>query len=452
MTAEIAVINRSAVTLAADSAMTLSVRGAEKIYTSTDKIFELSNYDPIGIMIFNNLEYMQVPLDVAIKHFRNTAYCRSFHNVKEAAEAFFKYLVEAWPASNDLQKNHARALISPVFRIVRRKFEKSATDAYARHEAANKGGRKRFNLYNTFLTTLQEELSCYEDLPPAACFDDISEDQIGEIYSETLTELINQNFRGLPLDQSDYKLLTRLGILLLHRNTFSSSFSGLVFSGFGSDDMFPSLQAYNIDGIIAGRLKIEETESEVASRETVSAKIVPFAQREVVDRFLHGLDPEMEEGIYNYLKIAMDHINNHIFNNVINISKSNKEKIIDNLRTLTDTVEKFLADEYIPGAKKKFSQQTEDMVLFMAKQELANLAEALVNITSTKRKFSAEKETVGGPIDVAVISKNDGFVWVRRKHYFKPELNPRYFARKHAAQHATSGGEHAARGDQDAEI
>ena len=30
---------------------------------------------------------------------------------------------------------------------------------------------------------------------------------------------------------------------------------------------------------------------------------------------------------------------------------------------------------------------------------------------------------VGGPIDVAVISKGDGFVWIKRKHYFKAELN-----------------------------
>jgi len=40
-----------------------------------------------------------------------------------------------------------------------------------------------------------------------------------------------------------------------------------------------------------------------------------------------------------------------------------------------------------------------------------------------KRKMSQGIETVGGPIDVAVISKGDGFVWIKRKHYFKPELN-----------------------------
>jgi hypothetical protein len=62
------------------------------------------------------------------------------------------------------------------------------------------------------------------------------------------------------------------------------------------------------------------------------------------------------------------------------------------------------------------------------KDELAAMAESLVNLTSFKRKISLDAETVGGPIDVAVISKGDGFVWIKRKHYFKPELNPGFFA------------------------
>lgn len=56
------------------------------------------------------------------------------------------------------------------------------------------------------------------------------------------------------------------------------------------------------------------------------------------------------------------------------------------------------------------------------------MAESLVNLTSFKRKISLDAETVGGPIDVAVISKGDGFIWIKRKHYFKPELNPGFFA------------------------
>ncbi|MDP6474755.1 MAG: hypothetical protein QF894_07610, partial [Alphaproteobacteria bacterium] len=61
------------------------------------------------------------------------------------------------------------------------------------------------------------------------------------------------------------------------------------------------------------------------------------------------------------------------------------------------------------------------------KEEIAGLAEALVSLTSLKRRVSEDEETVGGPIDVAVISKGDGFIWIKRKHYFDPAKNPYSF-------------------------
>ena len=69
-----------------------------------------------------------------------------------------------------------------------------------------------------------------------------------------------------------------------------------------------------------------------------------------------------------------------------------------------------------------------NMIHFLPKDELAAMAESLVNITAFKRKMLfSSLETVGGPIDVAVISKGDGLVWVKRKHYFQAEHNRHFF-------------------------
>ena len=208
--------------------------------------------------------------------------------------------------------------------------------------------------------------------------------------------------------------------------------------------MFSSLHAFHIDGVIAGRLKKQSTDNAATNRDSVTAEIIPFAQRDIVDRFLHGIDPEFEDGICDFFSKTTEFAESKIFDGVGGLSKAKQEQIIKNMRKISQASTEFFRKDYIPKTKKRFRQQTEDMVLFMAKQELANLGEALVNITSIKRKFSAEKETVAGPIDVAVISKNDGFVWVKRKHYFKPELNPRYFFRKFGSQPIHNGGEHDA--------
>jgi hypothetical protein len=84
--------------------------------------------------------------------------------------------------------------------------------------------------------------------------------------------------------------------------------------------------------------------------------------------------------------------------------------------------------EAVEFQKKKFSNPIVSMIAMLSKDELPNLAESLVALTSLKRHVSEDAETVGGPIDVALISKGDGLIWIKRKHYFKPELNPSFFA------------------------
>lgn len=63
--------------------------------------------------------------------------------------------------------------------------------------------------------------------------------------------------------------------------------------------------------------------------------------------------------------------------------------------------------------------------------QMAELAETLVFMESMKERVTMPTESVSGPIDVALISKGDGFVWIRRKHYFDPQLNPRFFKNRH---------------------
>jgi hypothetical protein len=73
----------------------------------------------------------------------------------------------------------------------------------------------------------------------------------------------------------------------------------------------------------------------------------------------------------------------------------------------------------------------------MPKQELGTLASSLIEITSLKRKVSRGQETVGGDVDVAIISKAEGFVWIKRKHYFPKDLNARFFNRLCASEGRT---------------
>ena len=59
-----------------------------------------------------------------------------------------------------------------------------------------------------------------------------------------------------------------------------------------------------------------------------------------------------------------------------------------------------------------------DAVASLPLHEMGVLAKALVNLTAFRAHLSADDHgTVGGDIDVAIISKAEGFVWVEKKQF-----------------------------------
>jgi hypothetical protein len=59
-------------------------------------------------------------------------------------------------------------------------------------------------------------------------------------------------------------------------------------------------------------------------------------------------------------------------------------------------------------------------------QDAIDLAEYLVHTTIQYVRFSPGEPVVGGPIEIATITKHEGFKWIRRKHFFEARLNPSY--------------------------
>lgn len=60
MTAEVAIANKQAVALAADSAVSIGP-SADKIYTTALKIFQLAEGAPVGIMVSGAAEFLGIP-------------------------------------------------------------------------------------------------------------------------------------------------------------------------------------------------------------------------------------------------------------------------------------------------------------------------------------------------------------------------------------------------------
>jgi hypothetical protein len=82
MTAEVAVLNQLGVALAADSAVSVGQR-AEKIWTSAEKLFQLSYADPVGAMVYGSASCLGLPWETIIKVYRRATANSSLSTVKD---------------------------------------------------------------------------------------------------------------------------------------------------------------------------------------------------------------------------------------------------------------------------------------------------------------------------------------------------------------------------------
>ncbi len=58
-------------------------------------------------------------------------------------------------------------------------------------------------------------------------------------------------------------------------------------------------------------------------------------------------------------------------------------------------------------------------------QDAINLADFLVDLTKRYFAFLPGADIVGGSTDVATVTKHEGFRWIKRKHYYGSEFNPK---------------------------
>ena len=232
-----------------------------------------------------------------------------------------------------------------------------------------------------------------------------------DIFENEIIHIIEIVFEDYSiLNSQNKKLINLLKNEIRKRIGYTSFYSGIVIAGFGQDEIFPSIYYCNVHGKLGKCLLITNENKEQISIEN-SARIIPFVQSEMVSAFMEGIDPLFENEIEEQLTSLVDKLE-------VIVDKSYKKK-------LSIILNDFFM--YIANLKKTiYIDPIMEIVDSLQKTELAEMAESLVNLTSFKRHVSKESETVGGPIDVAVITKGDGFIWIKRKHYFNAKLNSHF--------------------------
>ena len=409
MTAIVGVLNKHGAAIAADSAVTMG--NTHKVVNSANKIFTLSKYHPVAVMTYNCASFMGTPWDIIIKEYRKQLGDRSFPSLKEYVDNFILFLhTRNFFCDTTTQLDHLIYLLDifynvscnnilkskkiDISQLTQNMIENELTDCIISNVPAEKCPESKSYSYNRFIKFTRSAISDYA-----------KQRGFGNI------DLLAVSF---------YRYFT---------STFSQPFyTGLVFVGYGESEIYPALYPINVCMGIDEFLKyyIDTKNSCVISEHGTQASIVPFAQIDVTQTIIRGINPSFQDIIYKTINKSVKSLTEGIAkildSNPITSALSSAVRDLD----LDSNIKNSIA-EINKEIHETYTAPLLNTVVALDKEDMANMAESFISLTSLVRRMQPAEETVGGPVDVAFISKGDGFVWINRKHYFKPELNAHFF-------------------------
>ena len=445
-------MNLEAVALASDSAVTTSVGHNKKIFGSQNKLFALSDVAPVGILIYGGATFMTIPWETLVKEYRRRRGRTVFPRLDDYVADFCQFVAEdvSGYVSEEQQSDYAEELVSIVYREIADVIQYGVSEEMDQVVVGD--GESAVTQVDALVEKVVDEVTrVYAQQSRSAEFvEGAPDDFLGRIRDtirrsrRSLRDEIFSQFKpGLkPAVTRRLNAIAERAVGAMVDDVLvqpTGMATGIVVAGFGQDDLFPSLSEVHIEGFVAGVLK-KQKGHRLDTGPDHRACIVPFAQSDMIYRFMQGIAPEYDDYLRNSVLSHLGSYARVLLDDLDRYSETEREAILGELEDLHP----YIADKFVEQVehigRAHFAREIVDVVAMLPKEQLGEMADALVNLTSLKRRVSLDDETVGGPTDVALITKGDGLVWIKRKHYFPANLNPGFFARKYqmrGTDHAT---------------
>ena len=364
--------------------------------------------------------------ETIIKMYRSDLGSAHFNTVHEYAEHFLTYLQPLRSEfSSELQADYAWHVIETEIFYLQRYLDDLVQGAKA--DQVSMSSVQRHNRLIGYIKVRIAKLEKNNSNNP------IDQDVISQFCDEVqkdwyayLEQMLGVN---VSVDTALVEATKSLAVASIRSVPLDGPSSGVVIVGFGDRQIFPAWSHYSVGTPFADLERNANLGSLTIGLDR-AVDIRAFAQDDMIFTFLHGINPLYPHAIRGFVNDALmsfvqtleTHISRYQFSGDFEpyfqeVSQQRRD-IVDRFQ---GTLERFLRSNHRDPFLSNVSG--------LPKEELAEIAETLVSLTSFKQRMTSGPESVGGPIDVALISKGDGLVWVKRKHYFDKKLNLRYFER-----------------------
>ena len=389
MTAVSTFISKDGVAIAADSAVTIAAGdNIQKIYNSSTKIFHLSDNTPIAVVVWGEAGHMGVPWGILIREFGLTIK-KPFVDFYSYPEALLKFIKKNKKIFKGGQKEESfREDLLTTFGEISERFKEDSK--------VWKG--KKSELLSQTITSAADVYD--KNIPYTDS--DINDSAKKSQFRAVTDKCIRAVFSIKGLTEEDY--LTLAHIAALRHTDMERNDSGILMAGYGGKDIFPS-HAIIEDGILGKAFSIGEY-CPVSNKDTAILRLL--AQNGPANTFIEGID----DGVRHFISKQMEDL-------AIDLtSRMGADGDSKSRNKLIKVAKKLLADKQAQidaFISERYTEQFRKSLEFMPLEEMSQLVEMMVKLTAYHSRIYDSHETVGGPIDVAVINRDKVFSWAKKK-------------------------------------
>ena len=416
MSAGICIMNRNAIAMAADSAVTIGDHIA--IHNSANKLFSLSKVSPVGAIIYANSDFLGVPIEIIIKEYKKYIGTKSYSTLEEYFNVFISYL-ESNIHLYRLDLNE-EIYVTNVFASLISILLANYTDLYndkVKEKSESLSNKDKINIAIKALNATKQYIDSQKTNT------DISfVEYIKQKYKPLFNQILKKEEKFNWLTDELVEDLSNYACNIFDKQYDRSAYVGLAIAGYGDNEIYPSLIHVHLYGYLNGKIRYSIIER-ISITEQSPSSVIPLAQVDVMQTFLFGINDHflryLANEIPSQIEDSVNKMNDSFF------ASGGKNSILEQMKSVTGNILQHMQTT----AFKNYLSPILESVATLPIEELGLLAESLINITSIRRKvvFDRNIGTVGGPIDVSIVSKGDGFIWLKRKHYFDRKFNPQYF-------------------------
>ena len=396
MTCEIVIMNKNGIAMAADSTITKTSPHLNPHFQT--KLFQFSYQHQVAIMLHDRMQFNHVPVETIIKMYQDHIKNDHLTDLTDYAAGLVNFI-----------QNH-----KDIFA-----HEKTGLSwVYDALSYLNRLGHEIYNSWQENIKTRQDSLGLknYTQTYLSKKIEQVSAQQSCFLHDKTdLRQIILNEFQKF----GEYYIENSLNLFplcaktraliyeLLYQKTIKEDFdmgqTGVVLCGFGKDCLFPGALHLKLGGVYFNELKYSIMPTQKINNAN-QAQIIPYAITDTISSFIKGVHPLYENFSLHEFKNSLKR-----FAGKFTGDDADFEMIESDINREYETYRQNIKHHVLT----QHVQPMIDSIKFLPSTDLAFIAETLVGISSLHTSVMPGQNTIGGYINVATITKGDGFQWIK---------------------------------------